>query len=257
MADFFSVLGQAAWGHLLRERALLAFDLDGTLAPLVPNRNDACVAADTAAQVQALTQHWPVAVITGRSVADARERLGFRPHFLVGNHGAEHAGVPMSASLHAQLDSCRAQIRCQAADLQQHGIELEDKGLSLALHYAGSAHPAAALAWLQAQGALWGGAVRCLHGHRVLNVMPAAAPDKGHALLRVFHSSGATCALVVGDDSNDEAAFCAAPPGSVTVRIGPASTPTQARLRLRSQALVRPMLSVLLQRTQALQARKR
>ena len=80
----------------------------------------------------------------------------------------------------------------------------------------------------------------------MLNVTPAAAPHKGDALLSVMRHCGAERALVVGDDNNDEAAFACAPNGSVSVRIGPGDTPTQARFRLASQHQVQPLLARLL-----------
>ena len=234
--------GQAALRRLGPSRALLAFDLDGTLAPLVPCRADAAVPPDTAAHLQALALRWPVAVITGRCVADARERLGFAPRYLLGNHGAERQGYPMAQGLHRQLDPCRAVLQRHADALRQQGVELEDKGLSLALHYGNLAAPEATRDWLDALLAPWCAGLRRGHGHRVLNVSPVAAPHKGDALLSVMRHCGAERALVIGDDSNDEAAFACAPNGSVSVRIGPGDTPTQARFRLASQQQVQPLL---------------
>ena len=238
--------GQAALRRLGASPSLLAFDLDGTLAPLVPCRTDAAVPPDTAAHLEALARHWPVAVITGRGVADARERLGFAPRYLVGNHGAERQGRPMPQGLSRQLDPCRAWLRRHAGGLHMHGVEVEDKGLSLALHYGRLAAPEGAREWLDALIAPWGAGLRCSHGHRVLNVTPAAAPHKGDALLSLMRHCGAERALVVGDDNNDEAAFACAPNGSVSVRIGPGDAPTQARFRLASQHQVQPLLARLL-----------
>lgn len=238
--------GQAALRRLGTSRALLAFDLDGTLAPLVPCRTDALVPPETAAQLQALARRWPVAVITGRRVADARERLGFAPRYLVGNHGAERAGRPMALGLSRRLDASRALLQRHAGALRHRGVELEDKGLSLALHYGRAAAPEDTRSWLDALLAPCGAGLCCSHGHNVLNVTLAAAPHKGDALLSVMRHCGAERALVVGDDSNDEAAFAGAPNGSVTVRIGPAEVATQARFRLVSQQQVEPLLARLL-----------
>lgn len=247
MAELLSPAGQAALRRLGAGHSLLAFDLDGTLAPLVPCRAEAAIPPDIAAHMQALAQVWPVAVITGRRIDDARARLGFRPRYLLGNHGAERPGCPLPAALSRQLDPCRALLRQQAAGLREHGVELEDKGLSLALHYVCAEEPGRARAWLDLQSACWGTGVSCMHGHCVLNVTPAGAPDKGHALLSVMRHCGAEQALVVGDDSNDEVAFACAPRGSVSIRIGPRTTPTQARFRLESQQQMEPLLARLLQ----------
>ena len=110
-AALFSPPGLRALRRLTAGRALLSFDLDGTLAPLVMRPSDAAVSPITAARLQALAQRWTVAVITGRAVADARLRLGFEPHFLVGNHGAERAGRTATPAPHRALASCRGRGR--------------------------------------------------------------------------------------------------------------------------------------------------
>lgn len=247
MPDLWSNSGQAALRRLGASRSLLAFDLDGTLAPLVLCRADAAVPTGTAAHLRSLARDWPVAVITGRRVDDARQRLGFSPRYLVGNHGAERQGLPMPHALSRLLDPCRALLRQHAAAMRDHDVELEDKGLSLALHYARAEQPERARAWLTALSAAWDAGLRSSHGHRVLNVTPSTAPHKGDALLSVMRHCGAERALVVGDDSNDEAAFACAPRGSVSVRIGPKDTPTTARFRLTTQQQMEPLLCRLLE----------
>ena len=68
---------------------LFAFDLDGTLAPIVENYATARVAQPVRATLERLVRLAKVAVITGRSRKDALAILGFEPHLLIGNHGAE------------------------------------------------------------------------------------------------------------------------------------------------------------------------
>lgn len=125
-------------------------------------------------------------------------------------------------------------------------IVLEDKGLSLALHYALAPNIPMTRAWLDDLMESVNEQVCITHGHQVMNITPANAPDKGDALLEIMQECGAVKALVVGDDINDEMAFEKAPPGSVTVKIGPSQVPTQARFRLASQDKVNSLLSILL-----------
>src|SRR5690242_16341081 len=89
MRHLFSTEGEQALEAVMRQRPLLAFDFDGTLAPIVARPDEAHVPLEVSHGLAELAQALPVAVITGRSVADVRPRLGFEPRYVVGNHGAE------------------------------------------------------------------------------------------------------------------------------------------------------------------------
>ncbi len=246
MAGLFSPQGLLSVYRLSATPSVLAFDLDGTLAPLVPVASDARVPADTAAHLRALSRVWPLGVITGRAIEDAKSRLGFTPRYIFGNHGAERDNAPASAVLKARLDPCREHFHRHRAAMQARWIVLEDKGLSLALHYALAPNVPMARSWLDELIEPVSEQVCATYGHHVMNIMPAQAPDKGDALLEIMHDCKASKALVVGDDVNDEMAFEKAPAGSVTVRIGPSQIPTLARFRLSSQDRVNRLLSILL-----------
>ena len=245
-ASLFSPRGLRALRRLNSGHALLAFDLDGTLAPLVMRPADAAVSRITASRLQALARRWPVAVITGRAVADARLRLGFEPRFLVGNHGAERVGNTASPAPHHALAGCREQARQWALAFDERGVDVEDKGASLAWHYRRSADAASVRRWLDSLIAAHGPGIAASHGHSVLNITPSNAPNKGDALVQLMHECGAVHALIVGDDVNDEPAFARAGAGCVSVRIGPLGTPSCARFRLGAQSQVNTLLSQLL-----------
>lgn len=249
MTALFSQPGVAALRRMAARHSALVFDLDGTLAPLVGRPADAQVPAATAARLRALSRVWPVAVLTGRSVADAVGRLAFNPHSVFGNHGAERRGRAATNRSHAlqlSLDPVRARLRHQAAQLHTLGIDVEDKMLSLALHYRRSHQPAAARQSLIDLSLGCGDGVHANDGHCVLNITAAQAPDKGDAVGELVLDWSLDCLLVIGDDSNDEPAFSKAPTGSVSVRIAPNGIPTAAAFRLDRQAQINPLLDLLL-----------
>jgi trehalose 6-phosphate phosphatase len=217
MKALFSQAGELAIGRLMRRRVLLAFDFDGTLAPIVARPEDAQIPAAIARRLADLAQRLPVAVVTGRSVMDVRQRLGFEATYVVGNHGAEGLGWVAHGS---GLSLMRQRLGVQMAALGQAGVLVEDKGLSLALHYrlADDAEVAkraiaSSLADLPPDLATFGG--KC-----VVNVVIRDAPDKGDATLALLQASGCDSLLFVGDDVNDEAVFKRAQPDWVTVRVG-------------------------------------
>src|ERR687890_603252 len=75
MEHLFTPRGEAALDAVMRLEPLLAFDFDGTLAPIVDRPDDARVPAEVSRWLAELARRHPIAVITGRSIADVRARL--------------------------------------------------------------------------------------------------------------------------------------------------------------------------------------
>ncbi len=249
MRHLFSPDGHDALVALMRLRPLLAFDFDGTLAPIVDHPEDARVPAAVCQGLAQLSKVLPVAIITGRSVADVTPRLGFEPRYIVGNHGAEDPDVGPPSVASQALDELRHRIAAQAAALDEAGVRIEDKQYSLALHYRLAADPGAAL--LRIEELLQGleSALKRFGGKCVVNLVALGVPDKGDALATLLRRSHAASAFFVGDDVNDEAVFMRAEPHWLTVKIGRDDPLSRAMFFLDSDA----ELAEVLQRMLALQ----
>ena len=132
--------------NMVSGRPMLAFDIDGTLAPIVAEPWRAHISEELRACLRSLAARTPVAIITGRAVKDARPLLGFSPHYVVGNHGAE--GIP---GFEAQSTGFQRVCAAWLAELSatpdargwraMPGIMLEDKQYSLSFHYRHTARP--------------------------------------------------------------------------------------------------------------------
>ncbi|MBC7781232.1 MAG: trehalose-phosphatase, partial [Proteobacteria bacterium] len=61
----FSIAGEAALVEVIARRPLLAFDFDGTLAPIVPDRAAAVMTPTTASLLARVAELYPCAVISG------------------------------------------------------------------------------------------------------------------------------------------------------------------------------------------------
>lgn len=222
MTSLFSPEGRRRFDELVQPGLLCAFDFDGTLAPIVPQPAQARLPQDIRLHLTALAEHAPVAIITGRSVADISARLGFSPDFIVGNHGLE--GVPDWEAQAAQHERLCAGWRAQVADALRApefdpGILLEDKRYSLSLHYRQAADPALAAQGLQALFARLEPAPRVVAGKYVFNLLAEDACNKGSALEQLMRVCGAGSALYVGDDVTDEDVFRLRRPDILSVRI--------------------------------------
>ena len=220
MRYLFTPEGERDLDAVMQRAPLLAFDFDGTLAPIVQHPGDARIAPAEAALLQRLADRRPVTIVTGRQVADVSERLGFTPHAVVGSHGAEDPGRAGGDALVRALDGMRARIAARQAELDALGVLYEDKGQSLALHYRSANDPQRAARCIEQLLAAPDPGVGVLGGKFVANGGAAGAPDKGDAVDALAARAGADAAVFVGDDVNDEAVFRRAEPHWLTVRVG-------------------------------------
>lgn len=242
-----SPAGLARLRAFLARDTLLAFDIDGTLAPIVDHPWDARIAADVQRGLRALAAHAPVAVVTGRAVEDARPMLGFPTRYLIGNHGAE--GVPGQDHVSEECARvCRAWLDELASGSESwrdvEGIVLEDKTYSLTFHFRHARDHGAALRLLIARTAALLPLPKLVNGKKVLNLLPPGAPDKGEALTALLSEAHCKRALYVGDDASDERVFRLRSPSILSVRVEP-DEKSAANLFLSGQQDVGPLIAEL------------
>jgi trehalose 6-phosphate phosphatase len=214
--------GVARIAAFLTPRTLLAFDIDGTLAPIVERPWDARVPAEVQRGLGVLAARATVAIITGRAIEDARPMLAFAPRYLVGNHGAE--GVPGFEEASAHCASvCQAWLKELSRPTEpwcvHPGVVLEDKTYSLTFHFRHAPDHAAAQRLLIDRAGSLLPAPTLLDGKYVLNLLPEGAPHKGEALSALLARSHCDRALYVGDDASDEAVFQMRSPAVLSVRV--------------------------------------
>jgi trehalose 6-phosphate phosphatase len=226
---------------LAHANAVLAFDYDGTLAPIVADPAAARMRPATRDRLEALCRAYPCIVISGRAQDDVSHRLrGLALLGIIGNHGLE----PWR-----RTDAFAARVRSWLPGLASRlcsleGVVIEDKVFSLAIHYrlAPQRRVARDLV-VEAAAGLEG--VRIVFGKEVVCLLPADAPHKGLALQKYRHDLGCDVALYVGDDETDEDVFALDDPCVVSVRVG-MSARTRARFCVRDQRQVDSLLARLL-----------
>jgi len=221
--------------QLSSDRTVLAFDYDGTLAPIVARPEEAGLRERTRRLLTEAARLYPCLVISGRSRSDLQRRLrGLGLRALVGNHGLLPSGR------RPPLGSWALELERRLGPL---GVVIERKELSVAVHYRGAPRKRAARrAALAAARSLAG--VRLLPGKQVVDVLPRGAASKGRALRRAVARLGGRRALYLGDDRTDEDVFALDWPGLVSVRVG-VRRGSRARYFLRRQSDVDRLLAVL------------
>lgn len=239
--------GRGALRNLSLARTLFAFDFDGTLAPIVPRPHAARAAIGVQRRLAQLARSALVAVISGRGLADLRERIPAEVRHCIGNHGSE--GMVEADDADEMRQICGAwvsQLRRHLADRDTNaGIIIEDKGLTLSVHYRMAADQTSASQRLNAFVPLLVPAPRVIGGKLVLNLLPPNARTKFEALVDLVQREGAERVLFVGDDETDELVFAEAPAHWTTVRVEPDST-SRARFYIDRQSDVSILLDHLL-----------
>jgi trehalose 6-phosphate phosphatase len=232
----FTESGLTALRSYVDHTTLFAFDLDGTLAPIVADPRHILISETTRSELGLLATHASVAIITGRSRDDARAHLGIVPRFLVGNHGAE--GLPGWEKQEKEFSRIcvgwERQLEKILSPGHIPGIRIENKGTTLSIHYrAAPVRRKAQASILLAIDSLIP-RPRRVTGKLVENLLPENAPDKGTAMLHLLELTRSPKGFYVGDDATDEEVFRLDGEVLLTVRVGRRGT-TRARYELRNQ----------------------
>jgi trehalose 6-phosphate phosphatase len=228
--------------RFVASNVLLAFDFDGTLAPIVRDPAAARLRASTRRLMRRVANRYTCVVISGRARHDLAARIGSLPIVhLAGNHGLE-PWAPYE-EYRAQVQGWIRQLTARLAHVP--GIVVEDKSYSVTVHYRNARHPRlAASAIRRALRTLRG--ARSLGGDHAVALVPRGAPTKGAALERVCRLFASDSAIYVGDDHTDEEAFSVWPADRLlAIRIGLHGR-SRARYGLRNQREIDELLRVLL-----------
>lgn len=207
------ILAQFAW-----TRGFIAFDYDGTLAPISENRDVSTMRPRTRALLDRVAHLYPCAIIANRTRDDVVQRLdGIPIKHIVGNHGIESG-----ESVDAFADEIAAVFPHLVEALQSvQGVDVENKHHSIAIHYHRARRKVTVRSALHVIIAEKAPALRVIPGKLVINLMPTSAPNKGDALVSLRKEEQADIALYVGDDVTDEDVFQLDEPGRLLcIRIG-------------------------------------
>jgi trehalose 6-phosphate phosphatase len=217
-------------------------DFDGTLAQIVDDPADA-QAVDGASEVlTALAEVYKrVGVISGRPAGFLRDRLGGEGLFLSGLYGMEtvNEGGVVATEEAARWEPVVADLAGRATRELGGGLHVEDKGLSVTIHYRRALDQADAARRYADDAARSTGLV--LHEARLsFELAPPIVSSKGTVLAEVARGLGAAC--FIGDDRGDLTAFDAlddlAASGAATFRIAVESSEAPAELLARADLVV-------------------
>ena len=202
-----------------RARALLAFDYDGTLAPIVPDPEQAAPHPRVVGSLVDLASHvGTVAIITGRParvavrLAGLAGVAGLEGFTVLGHYGLERwdaaSDVVQTAEPPPGLSKARAELPGLLSSLRLGAADIEDKGLSVAVHVRRLPDGESAAARLdQPLRELAGRCGLVAEPGRLVVELRPPGMDKGQALRRLVAETAARSVAFAGDDLGDLAAF--------------------------------------------------
>ena len=226
----------------------LLLDYDGTLTPIVARPEQAACPPGVKALLEKLrdSPRALVAIISGRSLEDLKEKVGVPGITYVGNHGLEMenpAGVHrknLSPQRQDELRQIRKSLEARLKPIP--GIQFEDKGSILTVHYRNAPRESARQVQEAVQGVLQGCPNRWQFstGKKIFEIRPGMDFDKGKTLNELLYRFPDTKLLPVylGDDESDEDAFRAIQVRGIAVLVGPGAADSVAPYFLRDPAEV-------------------
>lgn len=206
------------------------FDFDGTLSEIVENPDAAQLVAGAADALTSLSAACPVAILSGRDLADVRDRIGLPGIWYAGSHGFELTGPdgahhqnPEAATSIPVLAEAAAALADQLGYIP--GVVVEHKRFGVAVHYrnAGRDRIGEVTAAVRHEGQRT--ALRVTTGREVIELRPNIDWDKGRTLrwvldyIRDNEGAGSLLPVYLGDDITDEDAFDAVADDGVAILI--------------------------------------
>lgn len=200
-------------------RRLWVFDFDGTLSPVVSDRNAARLHPASRAMLKELAANFRnrVAVLSSRTLEDLVARVPIPGLFLGGGSGMEWrlpAGHRFRAESEAQrkVEEARRSVLPALKRISAvPGVELEAKRWSAAVHFRGVPPEALPLLSPEIQELKRHPGIRVFEAAAAVEVQFSLSANKSFGVRRLcaflrFDPSGGRC-FYAGDDENDAAAM--------------------------------------------------
>ncbi|MGX9791158.1 trehalose-phosphatase [Mycobacterium sp. MMS18-G62] len=202
-------------GIVAGRKPFVCLDFDGTLSEIVSDPDAATLVDGAAKALEHLAAQCPVAILSGRDLADIRDRVGLPGIWYAGSHGFELVGPDGSHHHNDAASAAVPVLERVAAELREElgeipGARVEHKRYAVAVHYrnAPSQRVGDIVAATHRHGQRNG--LRVTGGRKVVELRPDIDWDKGTALEWIreqIHLTGRVLPIYVGDDLTDEDAF--------------------------------------------------
>jgi len=243
---------------------LLLSDYDGTLTPIVSRPEEAVLAPEAREQLCTLAKNpaFSVGIISGRSLTEIKTMVGINGIYYAGNHGLEIDGPglsfvsPVAEAAQAEIKELVRRLSAKLDNIE--GVIIEDKGLSLSVHYRlvkkGEETRVAEIFQQITSPLLREGKIRVTSGKKVWEARPPIDWHKGNAVetirrkIEELLKLEQVLTIYLGDDTTDEDAFMVVQhPQGWSIFVGEENSASSAEYFLSSTVEVMVFLSRLLE----------
>ena len=183
-------------------------DFDGTLSMFADTPGGAAIVPEIAALIDTLAGKVAAfALVSGRGVVDLRQRFDRPWAVYYGNHGIEYwsEGGARNALLAEPWVEPMRSLLSKIGPLGIPGAFIEDKGITLAVHYRLTADPAKSretlLNRLKPLSDQFG--FELSEGHSIFEIKPPIQVNKGTASETIIEDHDLKSVLFLGDDITD------------------------------------------------------
>jgi trehalose 6-phosphate phosphatase len=182
------------------DRAGVFLDFDGSLSAIVARPELAVPVAGARDALIGLVARYPiVAIVSGRSADELARLLNVDGITYEGLYGMEETATDITLALLPSVERAAALVP---------EAWVEDKRISVAVHYRAAPNPTAARATLiSALEPIAAAGLELMEGKMVLELVPANRPMKGGAVERLARERRLDAVLFAGDDVADIDAF--------------------------------------------------
>lgn len=229
-------------------------DYDGTLTPIVARPEMAVLTHDMGTAITELAERVPVALISGRDLADLKRMVTIDGLVYAGSHGFDVDAPEALGGRYRRGEEFADRLalangRLKDAVAPIEGAWVEDKAFAVTLHFRAVTAPDEP----RVQAAFRSVAtefpdLRATGGKKVLELRPGIEWDKGRALLWLLDrltGERPLMPLYIGDDETDEDAFRVLTTRGIGIRVGEAGVRSAAAYSLADTDEVRSFLSSL------------
>ncbi len=202
-------------GVINNRRPMLFLDFDGTLSDIVADPDAATLVEGAATVLEDLARLGPVAILSGRDLADIQSRVGISGIWYAGSHGFEliapdghyHQNEAAAAAVPV-LEGAAAELRDQLTDVP--GAYVEHKRFAVAVHYRNVATERVGEVIAAAHRLGRRAGLRVSAGRKIVELRPDIDWNKGATLAWISDRMGEAqrvLPIFIGDDLTDEDGF--------------------------------------------------
>ena len=186
--------------------------MDGTISYITEKPEDAVVTPRNYELLQELNEKLTlVAIVSGRDVRSVTSRMALPGVTYIGNHGLErcvNGQVKHNSDIEKYLPALAISVEA-LKQISLDGIQVEDKGVTVTLHYRQTENPEEVRDQLYplVKEIAFREGLEFFEGRMIFELRPPVKADKGIAFEKLTQEFSLDSVIYIGDDTTDIAAL--------------------------------------------------